>query len=207
MIGRAGLIVIGLGNPGLRYRDTRHNVGFWFVDYLAHQWDFPIFQHEEDLLLSDRKFRGREVLLAKPVTYMNRSGAALASLACHLEFERGDLLVCHDDIDIPVGRFKLKASGGAGGHKGVISILEYLGGEDVMRLRFGILPEIKPADLEAFVLSPFEEGEEKAVLDLFPRARDAVACLLDEGIEKAMSLYNRNHSDPDGGAAGDAELD
>jgi PTH1 family peptidyl-tRNA hydrolase len=189
-------IILGLGNPGNRYQDTRHNVGFWFIDHLAHHWDFPLFHVVENVLLSEGRVRGKRILLAKPSTYMNRSGLALVTLSRVIAFDPSDLLVCHDDLDIPVGRFKLKPSGGAGGHKGVISVLRFIGGEEVPRLKFGILPERKPRDVERFVLSSFEEDEEICVVDLFPCAREAVECLLREGIEKAMSLYNRRDSEP-----------
>jgi PTH1 family peptidyl-tRNA hydrolase len=192
---RSRWIIIGLGNPGHRYRDTRHNVGFWFVDYLSHRWDFPLFRVVDNILVSKGRAGRADVLLLKPATYMNRSGLALATLSRVEDYRPEELLVCHDDLDIPVGRFKLKASGGAGGHKGVRSILGYVGNEDVARMKFGILPGEKPADVESFVLSPFEKEEEKKVTDLFPRAQEAVECLVAEGIGKAMSLYNRNVSD------------
>ena len=121
---RVRRIIIGLGNPGETYRDTRHNVGFWFVDYLAHQWSFPLFEHVDNILLSIGKVKGVDVFLAKPTTFMNRSGLALVTLSGIVDFEEKDLLICHDDLDISLGRFKLKEGGGAGGHKGVISIHE-----------------------------------------------------------------------------------
>jgi len=192
---RASRIIIGLGNPGVRYRDTRHNAGFWFVDYLAHRWDFPLFDHVENILISRSKFRDEDVFIAKPTTFMNRSGLALLTLSRVVDFNEKDLLICHDDIDISLGRFRLKDGGGAGGHKGVISIHEYLGGEDVERLKFGILPDRKPGDVESFVLSQFEKDEEKVVTDLFPIAKEAVECLIEEGIDKAMSIFNRDVSD------------
>jgi PTH1 family peptidyl-tRNA hydrolase len=184
-----GRIIVGLGNPGHSYADTRHNVGFWFVDYLAHHWNLPLFNQLENVLITRGKIGGREVYLAKPTTYMNRSGHALVTLSRIIDFENSDLLVCHDELDIPVGKFKLKEAGGPGSHKGVISIHEYTG-EEVARLKFGIYPEEKPRDIEAFVLKPFEKTEENTVFDLFPRAMDAVKCLMEEGVDKAMSLYN-----------------
>ncbi len=190
MGGRERRIIVGLGNPGERYRDTRHNVGFWFIDYLAHRWNFPIFGLEDNVLLSDGTYKDVGVVLAKPTTYMNRSGLAMATLSRIFDYEKGDLLVCHDDLDIPVGRFKLKPAGGAAGHRGVRSVLEYMGGDDVGRLKFGILPPERPEDMESFVLSSFGEEEEKMILDLFPRAERSVGCILLEGIDKAMSLYN-----------------
>ncbi len=189
-------IIIGLGNPGNRYTDTRHNLGFWFVDYLAHRWNFPLFDQGEYLLISRGTFRGVDVVIMKPTTFMNRSALALVSLSNLLEFKVSDLLVCHDDLDIEVGRFKLKGAGGSGGHKGVISIHDYLCVEDIARLKFGIMPAEKPWDVESFVLSPFEPDEESEVVDLFPVAAEAVECFLVEGIDKAMSLYNRNMSEP-----------
>ncbi len=183
-------IVVGLGNPGEKYAETRHNVGFWFVDFLAHRWNFPLFYHVENVLFTKGEVSTREVYIVKPTTYMNNSGHALVTLSRIVDFVNGDLLVCHDDLDIPVGRFKLKGAGGSGGHKGVISVHEYTGGEDVARLKFGIHPGGKPWDVEGFVLAPFEESEENAVFDLFPRALEAVECFIEAGIDKAMSLYN-----------------
>ncbi len=187
-------IIVGLGNPGVEYRDTRHNVGFLFVDYLAHRWDFPLFDLIDNILISRKEFKGKEITIAKPTTYMNRSGLALATLSGLMSFGAENLVVCYDDLDIASGKFKLRSSGGAGGHKGMISILRYVGGEDVKRVKFGILPPEKPEDVESFVLSPFEEEEENTVYDLFPQAMSAVECLLEEGIDKAMSLYNRDTS-------------
>ena len=166
-------------------------MGFWFIDYLAHKFDFGDFFQESSCLVSEGEVLDKRLLLVKPIIFMNRSGRALSLLWRERPFKLENILVCYDDVALPAGKIRLRASGSAGGHKGMISLLEALGENTCARLRFGIGGENIPEELSEYVLSPFEEAEEKAVLDRFPDALEAVKLFLAEGIEPAMNRFNQ----------------
>ena len=179
-----------MGNPGAEYENTRHNVGFWFVDYLAHKFQFADFSRSGPCLCTEGCHGDLKLLLVKPILYMNRSGLALTGLWRQRPFLTENLLVCYDDLALPAGKIRLRGRGTAGGHKGMASILEALGTEQCARLRFGVGNENIPPDRSQFVLEPFAREEEDAVLDRFEDAAAAVLAALTEGIEKAMGRYN-----------------
>ncbi len=188
-------LIVGLGNPGRRYAETRHNVGWWALDHLADVWHFEGWRAEGDALLMEGRVAEERVRLVKPQTYMNLSGVALRPYLRRLEWSGlQDLLVVVDEVAIPLGTFRLRATGSAGGHNGLKSIEATLGTRDYARLRIGIAP-LDPArqvgDLADFVLDPFEAAEQKVVRDLLPRISDAVECWAREGIQPAMNAYNR----------------
>lgn len=188
-------LIVGLGNPGRRYEETRHNVGWWALDHLADVWHFEGWRAEGDALLVEGRVAEEQVRLVKPQTYMNLSGVALRPYLRRLEWSGlQDLLVVVDEVAIPLGTFRLRATGSAGGHNGLKSIEATLGTRDYARLRIGIAP-LDPArqvaDLADFVLDPFEAAEQKVVRDLLPRIGDAVECWAREGIQPAMNAYNR----------------
>lgn len=188
-------LIVGLGNPGRRYAETRHNVGWWALDHLADVWHFEGWRAEGDALLMEGRVAEERVRLVKPQTYMNLSGVALRPYLRRLEWSGlQDLLVVVDEVAIPLGTFRLRATGSAGGHNGLKSIEATLGTRDYARLRIGIAP-LDPArqvgDLADFVLDPFEAAEQKVVRDLLPRIGDAVECWAREGIQPAMNAYNR----------------
>lgn len=188
-------LIVGLGNPGRRYEETRHNVGWWALDHLADVWHFEGWRAEGDALLAEGRVGEDRVRLVKPQTYMNLSGVALRPYLRRLEWSGlQDLLVVVDEVAIPLGTFRLRATGSAGGHNGLKSIESTLGTRDYARLRIGIAP-LDPArqvgDLADFVLEAFEAEEAKVVRDLLPRIGDAVACWAREGIQPAMNAYNR----------------
>ena len=180
-----------MGNPGAEYENTRHNVGFWFVDYLAHKLHFADFSRSGPCLCTEDSQGGQKLLLVKPILYMNRSGVALTGLWNQRPFLTENLLVCYDDLALPAGKIRLRGRGSAGGHKGMASILEALGTVDCARLRFGVGNENIPADRSEFVLDPFSREEEEAVLDRFEDAAAAVQVAFTEGIGKAMGRFNR----------------
>ncbi len=182
--------MVGLGNPGPNYENTRHNVGFWFVDYLAHKFHFTDFIRSGPCLTTEGRVKGLNLLLVKPILYMNHSGQALSGLWRMRPFILENMLVCYDDVSLPVGKIRIRPWGSAGGHKGLASVIDSLGTDTCVRLRFGIGRETLPEDLTEFVLSPFETEEEEAVLDRFDDAAGAVITFYTEGIEKAMNLYN-----------------
>lgn len=166
-------------------------MGYWFVDYLAHELGLGDFFQESSCLVSEGEVLDKKLLLVKPFLYMNRSGRALSLLWRKQPFKLENILICYDDVALPAGKIRLRSGGSAGGHKGMISVLDALGEDTCARLRFGIGGENIPEELSDYVLSPFEDTEEKAVLDRFPDALEAVKLFLAEGIEPAMNRFNQ----------------
>ena len=167
--------VVGLGNPGPEYAATRHNAGFRLVDTLAAQWEFPPFRRGERARVSEGAIDGVPVRLLKPTTSMNRSGAALASLRADPAFDPArDLLICVDDFNIPLGTFRLRADGSAGGHNGLKSIEGALQSQTYARLRIGVGPLPSNDPWEDFVLAPFAPEEDEQLETLMPKLLDAV---------------------------------
>ena len=184
---------MGLGNPGPEYEGTRHNAGFDLADHLAARWDMLPFRRGE----AARETRGRVgqevVRIIKPTTYMNRSGAALAPLRALSDFDPSrDLLVLVDDVALPVGKFRLRGAGSAGGHNGLKSVEGVLRQQDYARLRIGVGP-FPPEwdDLADFVLSRLLTEEREQIATLMTPMAEAVERWVESGIEKAMSLHNR----------------
>jgi PTH1 family peptidyl-tRNA hydrolase len=189
-------VILGLGNPGREYEATRHNVGWWVVDHLADVWRFDGWKKDQESRVSDGLVAGERVRLVKPQTYMNLSGQALKN---YLRIETWkaaeDLLVVSDEVQIPVGRFRIRAHGSAGGHNGLKSIEAALGDQAYARLRIGVGPSeerkgIFPS-LTNFVLAPFARDEREDILGLLPDLTVAIETWLREGVERAMNLYNR----------------
>jgi PTH1 family peptidyl-tRNA hydrolase len=186
--------VLGLGNPGPDYEETRHNAGFLLADRLAERWGFDPFRREGRIRVTRDMRAGQEVHLIKPQTYMNRSGAALAPLRALPDFSAArDLLVLVDDVALDVGRFRLRGSGSAGGHNGLKSIETVLGEQDYARLRIGVGPRpFSGEELADYVLDRFNEAEREAIEQLLDPMVEAVDCWLEEGIERAMSRFNKS---------------
>lgn len=184
---------MGLGNPGPEYEGTRHNAGFDFAEYLAARWDMLPFRRGENARETRGRWRDHAIRLLKPDTYMNRSGAALAPLRALSDFDpANDLLVVVDDVAIPVGTFRLRGAGSAGGHNGLKSVEGALRRQDYARLRIGVGP-FPPDwdDLADFVLSRLSKEEREQVAALHQPMAEAVETWLEHGIEKAMSQHNR----------------
>ncbi len=184
-------VVLGLGNPGDRYDATRHNVGWWVVDRLAHDWKTGSFRRDGAALWADAEVAGQPVLLVKPITYMNRSGAALAAPALRGLDPARDLLVVVDDAAMDVGRVRFRSSGSAGGHNGLKSVEAVLGTPEYARLRVGVGQCPAGADLADWVLSPMPAPDEEAVIGLLPHLIRAVEVWAQDGTETAMSRCNR----------------
>lgn len=185
-------VVCGLGNPGPEHDATRHNVGWWLVDRLSGEWGFGPFERRGAVLVAGGERGAEDVLLLKPVTYMNRSGAALAPLRTDPDFDISrDLLVVVDDTALDVGRLRVRPSGSSGGHNGLKSVEAALGTQEYPRLRIGVGAAPAGLELADWVLSDFEPEDEEAVLDLMPELVGAVEAWMSEGIEAAMSRYNR----------------
>ena len=189
-------VILGLGNPGREYAATRHNVGWWLIDHLADVWHFDGWKKAGDSHVANGSVGGVKVRLVKPQTYMNLSGQALKNYVRRPFWSAAkDLLVVVDEVQIPVGRFRIRARGSAGGHIGLKSVEHALGSQDYGRLRIGVGPaeERKGVykDLADFVLSPFARDEREDVLSLLPALTATTETWLRDGVEKAMNLYNR----------------
>ena len=189
-------IIVGLGNPGLEYAKTRHNVGWMVLDHLADVWRFDGWRKDGVSLVSAGRLGDQQVKLVKPQTFMNLSGAALRPFMRRPEWSAArDLLVIVDEAALPLERYRLRARGSAGGHNGLRDIERELASQEYARLRIGIRPQDERrslGDLADFVLSPFGRDERAAVDSLYPRLVDAVESWLRDGIERAMSLHNAN---------------
>ncbi|MDH3456145.1 MAG: aminoacyl-tRNA hydrolase [Gemmatimonadota bacterium] len=182
-----------MGNPGPKYAITRHNAGFLLADVLAEQWALPTFRRSGRALVSQKSLGGQQVVLMKPQTYMNLSGDAVASLLRSTNVEpSSELLVLVDDLALPLGTFRLRARGSAGGHNGLESVEEAIGSPEYARMRIGVGPLPDDVDDQSeFVLAPFEPQELSTLADLLPTLADAVECWLDDGIVVAMNRFNR----------------
>lgn len=184
-------LLVGLGNPGPEYSKTRHNVGFWVLDRLASQQGVkinrPFFRAH-----TGQCFMGRvKLVLAKPQTYMNASGQSVAALLNWYKLSPADLLVVHDDLDLPPGSMRIRPRGGTGGHRGMASIVERLGGRDFPRLRIGIgKPGPNQGDVTSWVLGKFAPEDLQQVEQVIERAVDALQCFVTQGINQAMNKYN-----------------
>jgi peptidyl-tRNA hydrolase, PTH1 family len=195
-------LIAGLGNPGPRYAGSRHNVGYEVVDALARRWQTNVTRYDRDFegLLGQARHSGHDVLLLKPATFMNLSGQSVAAVSRYYKLETADVLLVHDDLDLPVGQTRLRAAGTAGGHKGLADVIRHLGTEEISRLRIGIGRVHRDLTVE-YVLSRFESDEQPVIEAAIAAAADAIECWLARGIEAAMNAFNRR---PTGGATEDA---
>jgi peptidyl-tRNA hydrolase, PTH1 family len=185
-------VISGLGNPGPGYDATRHNVGWWLVDRLSSEWGLGPFRRSGPALAAHGRVGDHSVLLLKPVTFMNRSGVALAPARTDPAVDIAtDLLVVVDDTALDVGRVRIRPRGSAGGHNGLKSVESALGTQEYARLRIGVGSPPEGVDLSDWVLSAFEPAEEDVILDLMPELVAAVRTWMDEGVEAAMSRHNR----------------
>ena len=189
-------VIVGLGNPGREYAATRHNVGWWLIDHLADVWHFDGWKKDGDAHVANGTVDGVKVRLLKPQTFMNLSGQALRSYARRPFWSAAkDLLVVVDEVQIPVGRTRLRARGSAGGHNGLKSVEHALDTREYARLRIGVGPSEERKgvykDLADFVLAPFARDEREDILALMPQLTAAVETWLKDGVEKAMNVHNR----------------
>ncbi|MCS7254389.1 MAG: aminoacyl-tRNA hydrolase [Armatimonadota bacterium] len=187
---RADYAIIGLGNPGKQYERTRHNVGFMLIDELAKRLNAKLRTRQCNSRLAIVDFNGIHLLLAKPMTFMNLSGEAVKCIVCQFGLATQHLLIALDDANLPLGRIRIRASGSHGGHRGIKSVIEALGTQDVPRLRIGIGAPPPNMDLVNFVLSPFEPHELDVIRGAIMRAADAAIACVTDGLEKAMSKFN-----------------
>lgn len=188
------VIIAGLGNPGRRYQNTRHNLGFLFLDYIGiRQKDKSRFTPKLSFVWRKTELFGEDVVLVKPTTYMNRSGFAIRDALDSFGAQQQDLLICYDDLDLPLGRIRIRNRGSAGGHKGIRSIINVLGSDEFLRFRFGIQTEERQRlETVDYVLGRISESEQEPVESAFEDAYNALHLMLTEkNIEKVMQNYNK----------------
>jgi len=184
-------LIVGLGNPGSEYRDTRHNVGFMVVDALVDRWRVADQWREKFEALQIKTVRGDEpVIIAKPLTFMNLSGQAVQALAGFYKIEPADIFVVTDDVALPLGRLRARRDGGAGGHNGLKSIIQSLATQAFPRMRVGVGRGDNRRDLADHVLGRFDADERDTVSAAVLRAADATEMFLSEGIERVMNAFN-----------------
>ena len=184
-------LVVGLGNPGNKYEDTRHNAGFRVADKIAQDFNLSFNKTKFDTILGRGFVEDADVLLAKPMAFMNRSGPPLQKLAHYFRIPGEDMLVIHDDIDLAFGRLKIKEKGGHGGHNGIRSIMDAFGGGDFARLRIGVGRSEAGENVTDHVLGPFSDDKSEMVARIIAVARDAVVTVLGEGMKVGMNAFNR----------------
>ena len=189
--GGASWLIVGLGNPGEKYENTRHNVGFQVVDTLAERQNAPIQKLKFKALTNLLTISGEKVLVMKPVTYMNLSGEAVRPAADFYKLPPERILVISDDVALAAGRLRIRAKGSAGGHNGLKSIIQHLGTDQFPRLRVGVGEKPHPDyDMADWVLGKFQGEDRKAIDAAVKRAADAVECLIGEGPDRAMNKFN-----------------
>jgi len=188
------ILIVGLGNPGEKYEKTRHNLGFQVVNEFQRRNNFAKFKFLKKFQaeISEGILDNKKMILAKPQAFMNLSGKLIKILTKSYELEAKNLIVVHDDIDLPLGKIRIIKNRGAAGHKGVESIIRMLGTKNFIRFRLGICPKTdKPKNPEKFVLQKFNKEEEKIVKEVIKKTAEAIEFFLKEGLERTMSQYNK----------------
>ncbi len=192
------IAVVGLGNPGQRYEHTRHNAGFQVLNLVARKFSIVLSERKYPACWGQGIVEGRKLLLCKPTTYMNLSGTAVSRMLRDFRISPAHLLVVHDDLDMPCGRIKLVQRGGAGGHRGVRSIMEQLGLPDFPRLKLGIGRPLHGEEVEDYVLRPPYPEERLTFAGMIERGAEAVEQVVRSGLVAAMNQFNRANLNPDG---------
>ncbi len=183
-------LLIGLGNPGREYRDSRHNVGFMLIDRIAVRLDARGMKVQSKAIVTTAMYEDRKLILAKPQTYMNLSGQSVQGLIHFYKLPLTNVLIAHDDLDIPFGAIRIRPGGGPGGQRGMASTIEQLGTKDFPRLRIGIGRPPGRMDPSAYVLQDFTRDELKILSEILDRAADAALEFVLSGLDKAMNKYN-----------------
>ncbi len=190
-------VIVGLGNPGPEYAGNRHNMGFAAIDALADKFRADVSARAHKALVGKARLAGVEALLVKPYTYMNLSGNAVAPILSEMKAGPEDLIVVHDDIDLPLGSIRIRKAGGAGGQNGVASIMASLGTDRFIRVKLGVGRPPAGVDPADHVLSCFSEDELPTAREVVGRAVEAIMAVLKEGPDRAMNRFNKNPEKPD----------
>ena len=183
-------LIVGLGNPGRSYQDTRHNIGFMIADKIAGDFGISFSKKKFDTVYGRGLIEDNEILLVKPLAYMNRSGPPVQQLARYYRIQSKDMLVIHDDIDLAYGRLKIKEKGGHGGHNGIRSLIDAFGGGDFVRLRIGVGRSETGSDVTGHVLGKFSAQQIQFLDRIIKNARNAVVTILSHGTKVGMNLFN-----------------
>jgi PTH1 family peptidyl-tRNA hydrolase len=183
-------LIVGLGNPGKEYEASRHNIGFLVVNRLARTHGIPLQERKYKSRWGRGEIEGHPVILAKPRTYMNLSGDAVKLLLAPFSLTSNELIVIHDDLDLPFGRIKIKEKGGNGGHKGIQSIMHAIGSGDFLRIKVGIGRPPGGMDAADYVLQPFDRAEKPLLGEAIALAQEALELLLKADLQAAMNRYN-----------------
>jgi PTH1 family peptidyl-tRNA hydrolase len=186
---QAMYLIVGLGNPGNRYRATRHNIGFMVLEKLATKLEVDLRQKSFNALWGKGKIASKNIILAMPQTYMNLSGNAVRQLHAFFKTEISNLIVIHDDLDLSFGSVRLKTGGGNAGHKGLASIEENLGSSEFMRIRLGIGKPVDKSRIEGYVLEPFGKEELSVLPEIIQWAADAATEIVSSGMQTAIGNY------------------
>ncbi len=185
-------VIAGLGNPGNRYRGTKHNAGFETIDILSDRFSIPMDFEKHRAICGKGLIGGEKVLLVKPLTFMNLSGEALREVVSYYKIDPDlELIVISDDVDLDPGRIRVRPGGSAGGHNGLKNIISEVGTDRFMRVRIGVGKKPRTWDLADWVLSPFDAEARELVDDALIRAANAVVCIIQEGCDRAMNEYNK----------------
>ena len=184
-------LIVGLGNPGRQYRLSRHNVGFRCLEYMARSWGIALSERRAKVVIGQGMVGSCPVVLAKPRTFVNNSGEAVRYLLHRFQTIPQELLIVYDDMDLLLGRIRIRPWGSAGGHNGLKSIIGTICTQQFPRLRLGIGRPQEDEDDVSFVLGSFDSAEEKPMKEAVERAADAVSCLIQEGLQEAMNRFNR----------------
>ena len=189
-------LIVGLGNPGIEYQFTPHNLGFLALDRIANDLDVEVRNRQCRALTARVVIAGQQVLLAKPETFMNLSGLAVAELVRKYEVDlAADLVLIYDELDLPLGTIRIRQRGSSAGHNGMESVIGALGTQEFLRIRLGIAPERKVSDGVQYVLTPFRKRELALVDDVIDRTAEAVSVILTEGPGAAMNRFNRKEKE------------
>lgn len=183
-------IIVGLGNPGMKYALTRHNVGFWVIDQLSHHWGIPVSKEKWKAEVGEGVVNGEKVVLIKPLTYMNLSGESVRPAMDWLKADLEDLCVIYDDLDMPPGKIRLRLKGSSGGHNGMKSIIHHLGTDQFKRLKVGIGRPPGRMPVPDYVLSRFSKEEQSVIDDAIDRSAKAMNSWLDSTFSEVMNIYN-----------------
>lgn len=182
-------LIVGLGNPGKKYAETRHNVGFMAIKQLADEFGIVNVDKECEALIAMGEIEGTKVILAQPLTYMNKSGRAVSKLIDRYNIPIEDLIVIYDDLDLPPGKIRIKDSSSSGGHKGIKSIIEYLDSNQITRIRIGIGRPLE-IDVTEYVLDEFDKEQQKRIDQVLNKIDDIIIELIKNDIDSAMNKFN-----------------